>query len=209
MEHGGHTDVCAEMLWVCRYCDERLGRRLEQEIVDDGLVGIGDVADRARQREHDVEVRDGKKLGPTVRHPLARGSTLTLRAMPVTATVVGNGRVRAVLATHDVPAERRRAAVLDRAHHLQLAEAHVAAVGLTPCGPVVTEDVRDLQHGTGHRSRRRLVRLLRHQWREPVERAHHLTDDVAGHNCCASTANDRCRRALAQQMGLNFNGLRG
>ena len=58
-----------------------------------------------------------------------------------------------------MPAERRRAAVLDRAHHLQLAEAHMAAVGFTPGGTVVAEDVRDLQSGTGHGAalRRRLA----------------------------------------------------
>jgi hypothetical protein len=35
-----------------------------------------------------------------------------------------------------MPAERRRAAALDRAHHLQLAEADVAGVGFAPRGPV-------------------------------------------------------------------------
>ena len=39
---------------------------------------------------------------------------------------------RAVLAARDVPAESRRAAALDGAHHLHLAEAHMAAVGFTP-----------------------------------------------------------------------------
>ena len=38
-------------------------------------------------------------------------------------------------------AERRRAAALDGPHHLQLVEAHVAAVGLTPSGTVVAEDI--------------------------------------------------------------------
>src|SRR5262249_3648052 len=70
---------------------------------------------------------------------------------PVAATVVGDGRVATgvVLATHDVPAERRCAAVLDRAHHLQLRQAHMAAVGRTPSGTMVTEQVRDLQGRTG------------------------------------------------------------
>ena len=74
--------------------------------------------------------------------------------MPVAAAVVGDGRVGAVLAARDVSAERRRAAALDGAHHLQLGKAHVAAVGLTPGGPVVAEDVRDLQSGTGHTAAR-------------------------------------------------------
>ena len=60
----------------------------------------------------------------------------------------------AVLAARDVPAERRRAAVLDRAHHLQLAEADVTAVGLTPRRAVVAEDVRDLERWSGHNRRR-------------------------------------------------------
>ena len=59
-------------------------------------------------------------------------------------------RVRAVLAARDMAAERRRAAALDRAHHLQLVEADVAGVGFAPSRPVVAEDIRDLQRWTGH-----------------------------------------------------------
>jgi hypothetical protein len=44
-----------------------------------------------------------------------------------------------------VPAERRRAAALDGAHHLELGEAHVAAVGRTPGGTMVAEDIRTTQ----------------------------------------------------------------
>jgi hypothetical protein len=50
-----------------------------------------------------------------------------------------------VLAARDVTSERRRAAALDRTHHLHLVEAHVTAIGLTPNGAVVAENVRDLQ----------------------------------------------------------------
>jgi hypothetical protein len=46
--------------------------------------------------------------------------------------------------------ERRRAAALDRAHHLHLAEAHMTRIGTTPCGAEVAEDVRDLQSWTRH-----------------------------------------------------------
>src|SRR5215468_10757717 len=52
--------------------------------------------------------------------------------MPVSARVVGDERMaaRRVLAACDVAAERHRAAALDCTHHLQLVEAHMAAVGL-------------------------------------------------------------------------------
>src|SRR5271166_3974419 len=76
--------------------------------------------------------------------------------MPVAAGIVRDHRMaaRRVLAACDVAAERRRAAALDRAHHLQLIEARMAAIGLAPSGTVVAEDVRDLQNGLNHDRRR-------------------------------------------------------
>ena len=47
-------------------------------------------------------------------------------------------------------AERRRAAALDRAHDLHLAEADMAGISAPPRRPVVAEDIRDLQRWTGH-----------------------------------------------------------
>src|SRR5208283_1416572 len=72
--------------------------------------------------------------------------------MPIPARVESDVRVaaRRVLAACDVPAERRRAAALDCAHHLQLVEARMAAVGLAPRGTVLAEDVRELQDGSNH-----------------------------------------------------------
>ncbi len=58
--------------------------------------------------------------------------------------------MRAVLAAGNVPAEGCRAAALNGTHDLQLGKAHVAAVGLTPSGGVVAENIRNLQSGTHH-----------------------------------------------------------
>src|SRR5258708_8109753 len=67
--------------------------------------------------------------------------------MSVAARVIGDLRVGAflVLAARDVAAERCRAAVLDRRHHLELAEAHMAGIGLAPCRSMAAEDIRNLQ----------------------------------------------------------------
>src|SRR5215467_3098038 len=59
-----------------------------------------------------------------------------------------------VLTACDVAAERRRAAAFDGTHHLHLVEAHMTAVGLTPSGTVIAEDVRDLQNWSNHDRRR-------------------------------------------------------
>ena len=81
------------------------------------------------------------------------------RQLPITGsahktTVVCDGDVCTILTARDMPTESRGAAALDRAHHLQLAEAQVADVGATPGGSVVAEDVRDLESGTSHGYRR-------------------------------------------------------
>src|SRR6202166_1469932 len=112
-----------------------------------------------------------EQFGLARRHPLVGSSALALRAVPVAAAVVGDRGVGAVLAARDVSAERRRAATFDGAHHFELEQAHVTAVGMTPRGPVVAEDVRDLQSWTGHVGPLGWrLGLLRHQRREPVQR---------------------------------------
>jgi hypothetical protein len=65
----------------------------------------------------------------------------------VTATIIRNDRVGAalVLAARNMAAERRRATALDGAHNLQLLQADMTAVGLTPSETVVAEYIRDLQ----------------------------------------------------------------
>src|SRR6516162_3462032 len=82
--------------------------------------------------------------------------------MPVAARVVRDLRMaaRRVLAARDISPtgqarglkahERRRATALDRSHHLQLVEAHVPAVGVTPSRTVIAENVRDFQSWSSH-----------------------------------------------------------
>ena len=88
---------------------------------------------------------------------------MALGTVPVATGVVGDDCVRArvVIATRNMAAESRRAAALDGTHHLQLAETDVAAVGVTPSGTVIAEDVRDLQRYTGHEQVGLLDRLRR------------------------------------------------
>src|SRR5258706_8376884 len=116
--------------------------------------------------------------------------------MPVTTGVVGDLGMAAllVLAARDVPAERCRAAVLDRRHHLELAEADMASVGLAPRLAMAAEDIRNLQLWTCQ-ERRALggqpglglvfslllgrvfgLVLLGQQRCETIERAHDLAD---------------------------------
>src|SRR2546423_15714883 len=97
-----------------------------------------------------MAVRHRQQLGRARGKPVLCRRALALRTVPVAAGIVRDLAVRALLAARDMTAERRRAAVLDRRHHLQLAEADMAGIGPAPRRAVAAEDVRDLQRWTRH-----------------------------------------------------------
>src|SRR5215468_4288327 len=139
--------------------------------------------------------------------------------MPVTTGVVGDLGMAAlvVLAARDMPAERCRAAVLDRRHHLELAEADMAGVGLAPRRSMAAEDIRNLQPWTCQQRRALGGRLglglllglvldlvlVGPQRREAVKRAHDLADRFGGNACV-----ERCRFQLRMsQKYLNHTNI--
>ena len=138
------------MLWVGGDGGQRLGGGPEQEVVDGGLVLERDGADRRRQGEHDVIIGNRQQLRLAVFEPSSRRGRLALRAVAIAAGIVGDPFVRAVLAALDVSAERGCATGLDRRHDLQLGEAHVPGVGLSPRRPVGAKDVGDLEARPRH-----------------------------------------------------------
>src|SRR5262249_33655318 len=103
------------------------------------------------------------------------------RAMPIAAGVVGNGGIAAVLTARDMAAEGCCAAALDRRHHLQLVEADMAGMGLTPGRTTVAEDIRNLQNWTRH-ARRALARrpYLLELERDVLQGAPDLADRLGG-----------------------------
>ena len=102
---------------------------------------VGDVGDRPRQGEDDMEIGHRQQLGSAVGEPLLGSGSLAFWAMPIAAGVVRDAQVCAVLAAFDMTAQRRCSAALNRRHDLELAE---AGMGGTPSRPAVAEDVRHL-----------------------------------------------------------------
>jgi hypothetical protein len=193
------------MIGIGRDGDHGLGRCLEQDVVDHGLVLVGDLGDWGGQREHDVEIRHRQELGLALGEPLLRGSALAFRAMPVTAGVEGDPGVAAlvVLATFNMATERSRAAVLDGRHDLDLAEADMAGIGLSPRRSMAAENIRDLQrragHGRGALRRRRVFPAplgLIARVRQQVEWALDGGDHAGGD---AGVARRRVEFVMAQQ----------
>ncbi len=84
------ADLGAQVLRVGRDHAQRLGRCLEQDGVDGGLVLEGDRRDRRGQREDDMEIGRRQELSLSGRQPVGAGLPLALRAMPVTAGIIGD-----------------------------------------------------------------------------------------------------------------------
>lgn len=145
MQHGGDANARAEVLRIGRDGQHRLGRRLEQQIIDQRLVVERDVGDLGGQREHDMEVPDRQQIGLALRQPGTCGRTLATRTMPVAAAVIGNPPVPAVGAGLDVTAHDGGAAMLDRRHNLQLMQAEMSGMGCPVGRPSAAEDVGDLK----------------------------------------------------------------
>src|SRR5260370_31334260 len=70
---------------------------------------------------------------------------------PHKARVVSDAAVAAIFAALDMPAERGRAALLDRRHDLELIQAHMSGIGPAPVSPMAMKDVCDLQLRAAHR----------------------------------------------------------
>ena len=115
MQDGDDADAGAQVLRVGCDCQCGHGRCFHKQVIDHGLVVIGDVTELSRQRVNHMKILDRQEFGLAVCEPPAGGGTLTLWAVAVATTVVGDGRVSAalVLAPCNVAAERRRPAALD------------------------------------------------------------------------------------------------
>src|SRR5678816_583435 len=133
--------------------EQGLGSNLEQQAIDHGLVLVGDVGDRRRQREHHVVILYRQQIGLTRLKPTLRGTGLALRTVAIAARVVGDLNLRAALAAQDMSTQRRAAALLDGRHNLELPQAQVRALSLAPSGSMLTEDVGDFQGTASHAKR--------------------------------------------------------
>ena len=121
MQNRYGADAGAQVFGIGGDRHQRFGRRLEQQVINRCLIVIGDIGDGGRQREHEVIIGNRQEFGFPLGEPGSGRRALTPWAMAVATRVVRDGLVGAVLAAHNMAAERRGPAVLDRRHDFQLA----------------------------------------------------------------------------------------
>ena len=96
--------------------------------------------------------------------------------MSVTTGVVRDLNMVAAVAAQHMSSQRRAAALFDGRHDLELTDAQVSPLRLSPRGPVGPEDIRDLQGTTPHGRG-----LLDRQGLQRIQGTDHLAQNVRGH----------------------------
>jgi hypothetical protein len=79
----------------------------ELQMVNHGIVVIGNVTDRCRQREHHVVVIHRQQVSLAVFQPASGGTALALRTVAVAAGVVGDLDLRTVFTAKGINPCRR------------------------------------------------------------------------------------------------------
>jgi hypothetical protein len=132
--------------------DHRIGAGPHQQIVYLAFVLMCEVSDLLWQREDQMEVLHGQQLSLTCCQPSLGGTGLTFWTVAVTARVVGNVLMIAVLAPRNMAPEHRCSTALDGTHHFHLVQVDVPLVCHTLSTTMVAKDIRNLQRLNRHAS---------------------------------------------------------
>ena len=106
VQHAEEADFGTEMLGIASDFEKSFRTGAKQEIVDDLLVLQDQRGQLTRKREDHMDVTRREKLLATRCEPAIASSCLTLRAVPISARVVGDGAMSAAGAFIEMPAER-------------------------------------------------------------------------------------------------------
>ena len=152
------ANVATQALRIPGDLEQGVGGGLKQPVVHHALVDERETGERLRHREDDVDVADREQLLLASRDPRVPRRGQTLRAMPIAAAVVPEGRLRALVTAIAVPAERRGATLRDRPEDAPMVPADPGAVCLQEAIAMSAHDVGHLEGWPGHRLCSRRVR---------------------------------------------------
>jgi len=150
MQHQRGTDACTQMLAVSSDGLQHLGGDIKQQPIEFYLVLVRQICNGRGQREDHVVILHGQQISLAGIEPALGCSALALGAVSVAAGVVGDQLGGAAIAAQHMSPQCRCAALLNGRHDLELRQAQVTALAVTPGGTMLEEDVGDLQSGPLH-----------------------------------------------------------
>ena len=145
MEHAEEADVGSQMGGVTPDFQQGFGAGPEQQTVDEFPVLKGQRSQLRRQSEDDMNVGRGQQFTATRRDPAFTRTGLTLRAVPIAATVVRDGgTMSAAGALIDMPTEGSGATARDGQQDLEVSPAEPRTVARDEVCSCAANDVGHL-----------------------------------------------------------------
>ena len=159
VQHADEADLGSEVPRIGGDFDQRFCTGSKQQIVHNLLVLQSQRREFVWQRENDMRVACGQEFALSCRKPALACCCLTLRTVPVTARIEGDGPVSAGRAFIDVTAESGGAAARDRSKHLQMGSREKAVIPVNESWSGCANDISHLQRWPWHLLLCRLARL--------------------------------------------------
>ena len=109
VQHHQHANRRTQPLGIGGHVAQRGGGAAHEQVVDNGGIGEGEVAEFRRQREHHMMVFDRQQVLRLLIEPVGSSQGLALGTVAVAARVVGDALVAAIETMLDVAAQLGRA----------------------------------------------------------------------------------------------------
>jgi hypothetical protein len=122
MQYGQESDSGSEPVGIGGDGEQRLGNRIEKQVVNHLRVAERQGGEFCRQREYNVAVGNRQKVPALGCQPPFASTCLAFRAVPVAARIKRNCLVRAVIAPLDVSTQLSGLACADVAERPNLME---------------------------------------------------------------------------------------
>jgi len=201
VKDGKEAEFCAQMLWISRYCQQRLAGAAEQQIVNQPRVLESKVGKRIRQGEDYVVVGDREQFFLPSLEPFGLGQRLALGAVAVATRVVRGDSMPAPIALLDVTAECGRTTLNNCTQDAALLTASPVTVLLEESFDVPPNHIGDFKGWPGHCAASAIDR-----WKQ-VERAdgspNRCLRDV-GIDCCGLQAVVTQQKLYRSDVGASF-----
>ena len=152
VQYSQETDGRTQMLGVRSNGEQRLGRCPEEEAVDSPGILQCQASDLLRQSKHHMEILYRQQLGLPFGQPLSAGRSLTLRATPIAARVVGDGAMSALIALVHMAAQSGRSASADIVEGFSLGPGEYAPPAGQKIVSISAEDIGHFRPMFIHRS---------------------------------------------------------
>ena len=134
VQHAEETNFRTEVIWVASDFEKRFGTSAKQEIVEDLLVLQHQWPQSVGQCEDDVQVAGREQFSSPRSNPAFPSRDLTLRAVAISTTMVGDGPMAAAGALVEMTAQCRGATARNGQQHFDMPPTNPLVVSLDEGG---------------------------------------------------------------------------